>query len=110
MSEDDNEQDYFFLRQNLQMNERKESEEFVMQNQLGVAADVEGSPLRGERPSSIMASENGVLDDIDESGRITKVLMPNERQINGVFDDGSKMIGDYKIEKTLGQGTFGKVK
>lgn len=73
-----------------------------MHNQNGVAADVEGSPVRAERPSSIMASENGAIDDIDESGRITKVLMPNERQIKGVFDDGSKMIGDYKIEKTLG--------
>jgi hypothetical protein len=50
-----------------------------------------------------MNSEDGRDDiDIDESGRITKVLMPNERQINGVFHDGSKMIGDYKIEKTLG--------
>lgn len=81
-----------------------------MENQLGVVADFEGSPLRNERPKSIMVSEDGAMDDIDESGRITKVLMPNERQIKGVFDDGSKMIGDYKIEKTLGQGTFGKVK
>jgi len=36
--------------------------------------------------------------------------MPKEKQLDIVMKDGDKMIGDYKIEKTLGQGTFGKVK
>jgi serine/threonine protein kinase len=26
------------------------------------------------------------------------------------MNDGARIIGDYKVEKTLGQGTFGKVK
>ena len=36
--------------------------------------------------------------------------MPKEKQLNVYVKEGDKMIGDYKIEKTLGQGTFGKVK
>jgi len=55
-------------------------------------------------------NSDGDIEDIDESGRITKVLMPKEKQINIHMKEGDKMIGDYKIEKTLGQGTFGKVK
>jgi len=36
--------------------------------------------------------------------------MPKEKQINKFMKEGDKMIGDYRIDKTLGQGTFGKVK
>lgn len=47
------------------------------------------------------------IDEIEESGQFdnTKIVMPKQK-----INDKSKMIGDYQIEKTLGQGTFGKVK
>ena len=43
---------------------------------------------------------------MEESGRDTKLVMPIKHNVQ----DGAKMIGDYKVDKTLGQGTFGKVK
>ena len=39
-------------------------------------------------------------DDIEESGRDTKIVLPTKHPAHLV--DGSKMIGDYKVEKTLG--------
>jgi hypothetical protein len=45
-------------------------------------------------------------DNAEETGRDTKLVMPVRHE---GFDD-SKVIGDYKVDKTLGQGTFGKVK
>ena len=48
------------------------------------------------------STSKGDLQEIDESGRITKVLMPKEKQMNIMMKDGDKMIGDYRIEKTLG--------
>lgn len=46
--------------------------------------------------------------DIEESGQKINIREPLSKNIK--VDKGIKMIGDYQIEKTLGQGTFGKVK
>ena len=61
-------------------------------------------------PNSMLQTINPALDveydDLEESGRDTKLIMPIKHDI----PDGAKVIGDYRVDKTLGQGTFGKVK
>ena len=83
-----------------------------MSNNLGIYNDPIETPQPKANGSTKFVQQNseGGIEDIDESGRITKVLMPKEKQLNIFVKEGDKMIGDYKIEKTLGQGTFGKVK
>jgi len=52
-------------------------------------------------------------EELDESARDTRILVAAGRpRAAGLIgrDGSSPVIGDYKIEKTLGQGTFGKVK
>ena len=47
-------------------------------------------------------------DDLEESGMKINLREPLSKNVK--VEEGVKMIGDYQIEKTLGQGTFGKVK
>lgn len=90
-----------------------ENEERVISNH-GVLQiqDLESPTNAGKAAAlSSLASNEDEPIDIDESGRITKIKMPTQLKKHGLkVKDGSKMIGDYVIEKTLGQGTFGKVK
>ena len=44
--------------------------------------------------------EEKEYDDIEESGRDTKIVIPTKHPEHLV--EGAKMIGDYKVEKTLG--------
>ena len=48
--------------------------------------------------------------DIEESTTLMNLKVPLSKKLNDVKPKEVKMIGDYQIEKTLGQGTFGKVK
>ena len=47
-----------------------------------------------------MENDNDFME-IDESGRITNIKMPQSRHAQ-IKENGAKMIGDYQIEKTLG--------
>ena len=78
---------------------------------------INSSPPKGSSKAVASSRPYVELDqdgeELDESARDTRILVPagRSRGMGLIGRDGSSpVIGDYKIEKTLGQGTFGKVK
>ena len=51
------------------------------------------------------------LEQLEQSVDQTQIRVPvRGQQHRQIINMGQKLIGDYRIERTLGQGTFGKVK
>jgi serine/threonine protein kinase len=54
----------------------------------------------------------GAVQSLEETPQLL-AISKGEPEFNSDFksrDPNSRMIGDYRIDRTLGQGTFGKVK
>ena len=53
------------------------------------------------------------VQSLEDTPQLLAISKGGEPEINSEFksrDPNSRMIGDYRIDRTLGQGTFGKVK
>jgi hypothetical protein len=89
----------FFLQQHWELTNQliEDSERRWIKNNGGVINSVD-SPVKGGQKHNYGAesqyqSEDGDIQDIDESGRITKVKMPKKPQSK--INIGAKIIGDY---------------